>query len=94
MVVRIRWRRWQEWRLLRPEKLALAIASLLTPSALLAFTTAFWIAASDMRWTSQSFPSHGLFSHWQVWLGIAGVLLLIARLLDRYASRDEEYFRN
>lgn len=92
MVVRIRWQKWHEAHPSRYEKAALATASLLTPSALLAFTMAFWIVASDLRWTRDSFPAGGgVLSHWQIWLAAAGVLLLIARLLDRYATRKADY---
>ena len=92
MVVRIRWRKLPQPHSFGSRNLALAAASLLMPSALLAFTIAAWIIASDMRWTKNSFPPDGLFSHWQVWLIAAAVLLLLSRLLDRYASRSEEYF--
>jgi hypothetical protein len=91
MVVRIRLSKRTETQSFRLEDAALATAALLTPSALLAFTMSFWILASDLRWTGDFFLSHGLFSHWQVWLCIAGVLLLLARLLDRFARVDEEY---
>jgi hypothetical protein len=92
MVVRIRWHRVPRPHSFRSRNLALAAASLLAPSALLAFTIAAWTFASDMRWTKNFFPPDGLFSHWQVWLIAAAVLLLVSRLLDRYASRPEEYF--
>jgi hypothetical protein len=74
---------------IRLETVALITAVLLTPSALLAFTMGLWIITSDLKWTREFFLPHGLFSHWQVWICTAGVLLLLARLLDRYAVIDE-----
>jgi hypothetical protein len=74
---------------IRLETVALITAVLLTPSALVAFTMGLWIITSDLKWTREFFLPHGLFSHWQVWICTAGVLLLVARLLDRYAVIDE-----
>jgi hypothetical protein len=71
--------------------MVLLLAALLTPSALLAFTMAFWIIASDLRWTGEFFLATGLFSHWQVWLCTAAILLLLSRLLDRAARRPGEF---
>ncbi len=96
MVVRIRWKQPSLgiWRRAETsgsemqEHAALLLAALLVPSALLAFTMAFWSIASDLHWTGDFFLSSGLFSHWQVWLCTAAVLLLVSRLLDRFA-RDE-----
>jgi hypothetical protein len=67
---------------------ALACSSLLTPCALVAFTMTFWSIAADMRWTSSFFLSDGLFSHWQMWLASAAVLLLSARVLAQYAGEN------
>src|SRR5947209_19575365 len=104
MVVRIRWEK--AWIVnpakqiqtargtassFRFEKFALIAAALLTPSALVAFTLAFWSVASDLHWAGDFFLSHGLFSHWQVWICAAAVLLFLARLLDRFASTVEHY---
>jgi len=69
---------------------ALAVASLLTPCALLAFTLSFWSIAADLRWTTAFFVSTGFFSHWQVWLGGAAVLLVLARVLGQQPPNDSE----
>src|ERR1700744_3693053 len=66
----------------RQRQLILLLAALLASSALIAFTMAFWIIASDLKWTGEFFLTGGLFSHWQVWLCTAAVLLLMSRLLD------------
>jgi hypothetical protein len=94
MVVRIRWSKaWipdlsptVETAPLRLDKLAVVAAALLMPSALVAFTLAFWSVASGLHWTGDFFLSSGLFSHWQVWICTSGVLLFLARLLDKYAT--------
>ncbi len=85
MVVRIRWSKRREIVPAQYENAALAAASLLTPFALLAFTMAFWVVASEMRWTGEFFLSQGLFSHWQVWIAAAAVLWFLSRLLHHYA---------
>ena len=84
MVVRIRYERPQPNLSLR--QFALTAAALLTPSALIAFTMAFWVIAAEMQWTGQFVWSHGLFSHWQVWVASAAVLLLVARLLEKLSA--------
>lgn len=95
MVVRIRYSRLRplaspgnpvsgpvvEWR-----QIALTVAALLTPCALLAFTMAFWIFASEMRWTGSFFIRTGLLSRWEIWVATAAVLLLLARLLDKISE--------
>ena len=92
MVVRIRWdnnassRRGAGLR-----KIALAVASLLTPAALLAFTITLWSLAADMRWTGAFFISSGFFAHWQTWLVASAALSLLAVLLNRYAASRENY---
>lgn len=82
MLVRIRLER-PTLPSIRWSTVALATAAVMTPSALVAFTLAFWAVASDLKWTGEFFLNHGLFSHWQVWLFTAAVLLFVARLLDR-----------
>jgi len=71
------------------QAIAFAIAALLAPAAVIAFTISFWSLAADLHWTSTFFVSTGLFSHWQVWLISAATLLVASRLLNRYAERHE-----
>jgi hypothetical protein len=93
MLVRIRWE--------KPNGLssgfqetALATAALLTPSALIAFTMALWSIAADLHWLSEFFIARGPFSHWQVWLIVAGALILAARVLERCGAPHEDLIRN
>lgn len=83
MLVRIRWDRREKGTLLRRQGVASALAALLAPSALIAFTISFWSIAANFHWTSNFFVSKGLFSHWEVWLMAAAGLLAAARLLNR-----------
>jgi hypothetical protein len=86
MVVRIRYARPRPLPSSSWKQFALTTAALLTPCALVAFTMAFWIIASDMQWTGAFFLSTGLLARWQVWLCGAAVLLLLSRLLDRLST--------
>ncbi len=91
MVVRIRWNNYSVRPGPRLRKFALAIASLLTPAALLAFTITFWSLGAGLHWTGAFFISSGPFAHWQTWLIASAALLLIAGLLNRYAGSRENY---
>jgi hypothetical protein len=65
-------------------RLALAAASLITPAALMAGVLGVWRIGADLKWTNGFAIASGLFSHWQVWLGVAFVLQLCAHILNRY----------
>lgn len=67
---------------------ALAMASLLTPAAVMACALAFWRLAADVNVTAQFPISIGLFSHWQVWLALAGSLQFCATVLNRYGKPE------
>jgi hypothetical protein len=70
------------------QHVALALASLLTPAAVLACVLAFWRLTADFKATS-AFPiATGLFSHWQVWLGGGAILQLCVILLNRYGKSE------
>jgi hypothetical protein len=68
------------------QHVALALASLLTPGAVMACVLAFWRLAADVNVTSQFPIPNGLFSHWQVWLGLASSLQFCGTLLNRYGK--------
>jgi len=89
MIVRIRLRRGPYVRR-NPRKnqhIALAFASLLTPASLMVCVLGFWQLAADCKFTSKFPIESGFFSHWQVWIVLAGVLQLCAGGLNRYGSR-------
>ena len=73
----------------KPRRLALGLAGLLTPAALLAAVLGLWRIAADMNWTGSFAIPAGFFSHWQVWLVAALALQLCAHLLNRYAKGGE-----
>jgi hypothetical protein len=89
MVVRIRFARGPK---LDPEKrkshpIAVAVASLLTPAAVMASALALWRVAADLNWASSFAIPSGPFSYWQFWLGAAIALQGCSHLLNRYAKR-------
>ncbi|HEX4227805.1 MAG TPA: hypothetical protein VHZ07_03985 [Bryobacteraceae bacterium] len=91
MVVRIRWNKIPVLAGARLRPVALGLAALLTPLSLGAFTMGFWNIAADLQWTSGFAISTGALSHWEVWLAGAAVLLLVARLLNRYGEADNAF---
>jgi len=67
---------------------ALAVAALLTPSAVMACVLAFWRLTADFNLTA-GFPiGDGLFSHWQVWFASAAIIQLCAIMLNRYGRTE------
>jgi hypothetical protein len=68
------------------QHVALALASLLTPAAVMAGALACWRLAADMNATGQFPIASGLFSHWQIWLTLAASLQFCASLLNRYGK--------
>src|SRR5437870_5236896 len=69
-------------------QVALALAALFAPSALLAFTICFWSFAAELGLVGEFYITAGIFSHWQVWLCGAVVLLFSARLLASYGTAN------
>ena len=65
-------------------RLALALAVLLTPAALMAASLAFWRLAADLNWTGEFAIRNGPFSHWQTWIATAALLQIMASKLNRW----------
>ena len=65
--------------------IALALGSLLTPLALMAYVLGLWRLASDMGMAG-TFAITGLFSHWQIWMAVGALLQLGAWILNRYGD--------
>lgn len=63
---------------------ALAVAGLLGPVALMALLLAVWRIAAEMELASRFAIEDGVFSHWHVWGAIAFVLGVAAERLNRY----------
>jgi hypothetical protein len=66
--------------------IAYPAAALLRPVALVAYVFGLWRLASDMSVTSGDFPFSGLFSHWQVWMGLGAAIHLVSYVLNRYGA--------
>lgn len=70
------------------QHVALAIATLLNPAAATAGALALWRLAADLGAARQFAIRNGLFSHWQVWLGVMVLLMLASILLNRYGNSE------
>jgi len=70
----------------RNQRIALAVAALLTPAAAVAAALALWRIGADLNWANRFAIPSGIFSHWQVWLGAAAGLQFCSRLLNRYGK--------
>jgi hypothetical protein len=70
------------------QHLALGLAALLTPVAVMAIVLALWRLGADLRTTGEFPISAGLFSHWQVWLTGAALLQFLAMILNRYGNAE------
>ena len=92
MIVRIRLRQGP-----RPKRygrknrqIALALAGLIVPAALMACALGCWRIAADLNLTGQFPISSGFFSHWQVWICASGILECVSIGLNRYGRAENE----
>ncbi|MGE5645168.1 MAG: hypothetical protein ACM336_05190 [Acidobacteriota bacterium] len=92
MKVRIRLRRdaAMERRIARSRELASVAAALLTPAAVMSLVLGAWRLGYDLNWTGEFAISRGIFSHWQVWIAMAGVLQTCAAILNRFGRGGGE----
>ena len=90
MVLRIRFKRGP--RIVKGrrknQRIAVAVASLLTPVAAMAWALALWRIAADLNWAGRFAIASGPLSHWQFWLAAAAALQICSHLLNRYGKRD------
>jgi hypothetical protein len=49
-----------------------------------------WRMGTDLGITGEFAISRGLFSHWQVWFALAGLLQTGASVLNRYGRKRRE----
>ncbi|MGC9945982.1 MAG: hypothetical protein ABSF64_06385 [Bryobacteraceae bacterium] len=75
-------------------RVAMAFASFLTPAAVMAAALGIWRLAEDPHWASDFAIRKGLFSHWQVWFGFAGLLQAGSHFLYRYGRADHKRARS
>lgn len=73
-------------------KLAFAVSSLLTPTAVLCFVVALWRMLSDLGVTEEFAIRGGLLSHWQVWLAAGILVQSLSVYLNRYGRRLERNY--
>ncbi len=59
--------------LVTPREMAHGLTHMLTPACAIAYALALWRIGEDMGWARDFAIRQGLFSHWQVWFGLAWV---------------------
>ena len=68
---------------------------LLAPASMIALVFGLWRLGADLAWTGTFVISDGFFSHWQVWLALAGALRLAAWWLQfRVHARAKTFEEN
>ena len=65
-------------------QISAALGALLVPASLMAYSLGFWRLAFDIGLAGK-FDITGIFSHWQVWIGLGVVLHGSSISLNRYA---------
>ena len=88
MIVRIRLQRGPSVKRSGPrnQQVSLAMATLLSPFKLATCALGLWRLAADLGVAGQFAIQDGLFSHWQVWIGISGLVQLLSMALNRYGT--------
>ncbi len=74
----------------RLARLSSATAALLTPAAAMAFGLGLWRIGADLKWAGEFVIERGVFSHWQVWIALAGLLWICAAILNHYGKGGGE----
>ncbi len=67
---------------------ALAMGALLGPASLMPYALGLWGLASDLG-LAREFGLAGIFSHWQVWIGLGVATHIAAVSLNRYGRGGE-----
>ena len=88
MIVRIRLQRGPTVKRNRRKNqhVSLALATLLSPIKFAACALGLWRLTADLGLAGQFAIQDGLFSHWQVWIGIGGLIQLLSMALNRYGN--------
>ncbi len=77
------------------QQLVNALIILLAPASMIALVFGLWRIGADLAWTGAFVISDGFFSHWQVWLALAGALRLAAWWLQfRVHARAKTFEEN
>jgi len=87
MIVRIQLRKGRRVarRSGKNRNVAYTSAALLKPLALMAYVLGIWRLASDMGMAGE-FVFTGMFSHWQIWMGLGVLVHIVSFMLARYGS--------
>lgn len=90
MLVRIRFDRGLRVKKKRRKNqhVALAAATLLSPVKFTALAFGSWRLAADLGLAGRFAVERGMFSHWQVWMGMAGFLQVAGMALNRYGHPE------
>ena len=88
VVIRLRQGRKLKRKPRKNQHVALALASLITPLALMACVLGLWRLAADLGVAGQFAIASGFFSHWQVWLCASALLQIASTLLNRYGRNE------
>lgn len=93
MIVRIRLKRGRQVKRSgrKNQHATLAIATLLSPLKVAACALGLWRLSADLGIAGRFAIQDGLFSHWQVWIGMAGALQLLSIALNRHGHSDLGY---
>ena len=67
-------------------RMATLAASLLTLVSISCASLGMWRIGTDLDWAGDFVFSHGLLSHWQVWIGMAAAVQYGCWRLTRYAK--------
>ena len=69
------------------EEMAGGLAELLTPATVIAAVLGVWRLGADMHMAGPFFIEDGIWSHYQTWFAIAGLLQLNVAYLRKKAAR-------
>lgn len=72
----------------RNRRVAMGIAALLKPAALMALALGIWGMGADLKLTGSFAIASGRLSHWGVWLGTAVMLQVCSLVLNRYGQNE------
>ncbi|MSV28144.1 MAG: hypothetical protein EXQ52_05295 [Bryobacterales bacterium] len=91
MILRIRFGRGMKVSKVRGKnrRIALMIASVLTPFSLMAAVLGLWRLGSDLSWVGEFAIPSGPLSHWQVWLSAAAGIETCSLALGRYGRGED-----
>ncbi len=66
------------------------LVALLTPAALVALVMGLWRVGADLDWAGVFPITAGLFSHWQVWIGLSITLKMLSSSLLAWDIRTRK----